>query len=66
VLRDGAPVGVQVHAGVTDGSFTEVVDGDVKEGELVVVDKEDDGKPATPSAGPPGLGGGQRGGGRGF
>jgi HlyD family secretion protein len=38
VLRDGAPQSVAIHTGLSDGSVTEVVDGDVKEGDLVIVD----------------------------
>jgi HlyD family secretion protein len=38
VMRNGAPTSVTVHTGLSDGSVTEIVDGDVKEGDLVVVD----------------------------
>jgi HlyD family secretion protein len=38
VLRDGAPQSVAIHTGLSDGSITEVIDGDVKEGDLVIVD----------------------------
>ena len=37
VLRDGKPQRVAVVTGVTDGSFTEVLDG-LEEGEQVVTD----------------------------
>ncbi len=36
VLRDGAPVTVTVKAGVTDGTRTEIVSGDLKEGDLII------------------------------
>lgn len=64
VLRDQTPAAILVHTGVTDGTFTEIADGELKEGDAVITDKTDDGKPAPASA-PPGLGGGMRGG-RGF
>jgi HlyD family secretion protein len=32
------PVAVTVHVGLTDGTVTEIVDGDLKEGDQVVVD----------------------------
>lgn len=36
VLRDGAPVGVPVVTGVTDGTRTEIVSGDLNEGDQVI------------------------------
>ena len=36
VLRDGKPVPIPVMAGLDDDSFTEIVSGDVKPGDLVV------------------------------
>jgi HlyD family secretion protein len=38
VLHNGAPEPATVHIGLSDGSITEVVDGDVNEGDQVVVD----------------------------
>jgi HlyD family secretion protein len=39
VMRGGVnPVAITVHAGLTDGTVTEILDGDLKEGEQVVVD----------------------------
>jgi HlyD family secretion protein len=38
VLRSGAPEAVQIHVGLSDGTVTEVIDGDLKEGELAVID----------------------------
>ena len=37
--------------GLSDGSYSEVLDGDVKEGDLVVTDVTVSGKGATPSPG---------------
>jgi HlyD family secretion protein len=52
VLRGSAPQEVAIHAGLSDGTVTEVVDGDLHEGDAVVVDTVTaDGTPA-PSAGP--------------
>ena len=36
VLRDGEPVSIPVVAGLDDDSFTEIVSGDVKPGDLVI------------------------------
>jgi HlyD family secretion protein len=38
VLRDGAPRRIEIHAGVSDGSVTEIVDGDLKAGDEVITD----------------------------
>ena len=38
VLRDGAPRRIEIRAGVSDGSFTEIVDGDLKAGDEVITD----------------------------
>jgi HlyD family secretion protein len=57
---------ITVRTGITDGSFTEVVSGDLKEGDMVVTGMEG-GATATTSnlTAPPGFGGGVRGGGAG-
>jgi HlyD family secretion protein len=55
VLRGAVPVSVSVHVGLSDGTYTEVIDGELKEGDLVVTEAlgtED--SPAT--HGPPGGG----------
>ncbi len=54
VLRGGEPQPVSVHTGLTDGTQTEVTDGDLKEGDAVVVDASG-GEAAAPttSGGPP-------------
>lgn len=38
LLRAGQPVSVDIKAGISDGSQTEIADGDVKEGDLVITD----------------------------
>ena len=40
VLRDGQPVRVRVVTGLTDGMKTEIVSGDIAEGDKVVVDQQ--------------------------
>jgi HlyD family secretion protein len=38
VLADGTPKQVSIKTGVTDGSFTEIVEGELKEGDPVITD----------------------------
>jgi len=38
LLRDGAPVGVAVSTGASDGSMTEILGGDLSAGEVVIID----------------------------
>jgi HlyD family secretion protein len=53
VLRGSEPQPVSVHTGLTDGSQTEVLDGELKDGDAVVVDATGGDVPqATPSGGP--------------
>jgi HlyD family secretion protein len=64
VMRAGAPTAIRIEPGVTDGTMTEIVSGDVAEGDEVVTEMS---APAgAPSArsplGPTGGGGGRRGG----
>lgn len=47
LLRDGRPVPVEIVVGLTDGTSTEVVSGDLREGDLVIVG--DGGASSTPS-----------------
>ncbi|EPX60990.1 Macrolide-specific efflux protein MacA [Cystobacter fuscus DSM 2262] len=65
VLREGRPVRVNVKAGVTDGSYTEV-EGELNEGDQVITALSTAAGTGTGAA--PGAGGGQRpaGGGGGF
>jgi HlyD family secretion protein len=64
---DGKPQPRHVMTGITDGRFTEVSGGELKDGDKVIVGKatakvEDNGRP--PGMGGPGMGGGRAGGGR--
>ena len=52
VMRNGVPQSVSIHAGLSDGSLTEVIDGDLKEGDEVIT--EANGSDATPAATPSG------------
>jgi HlyD family secretion protein len=38
VLRDGKPLSVRVHTGVTDGTYTELVEGPVSQADLAITD----------------------------
>jgi len=38
LLRDGAPVGVAVSTGASDGSMTEILGGDLSAGDVVIID----------------------------
>jgi HlyD family secretion protein len=57
VLRDGAPVAVRIHPGISDGTYTEVVEGDVSPGDVAITD-------ASGGGGAPGGAGGFPGGAR--
>ncbi|MDP3378418.1 MAG: hypothetical protein Q8S53_08640, partial [Brevundimonas sp.] len=46
VMREGKPVRVSVITGATDGSYTEVIGGELKEGDLVITG----GGPRAPDA----------------
>jgi HlyD family secretion protein len=39
VMRAGAPVAIDVITGATDGSRTEILGGEIAEGEAVIVDQ---------------------------
>jgi HlyD family secretion protein len=51
--RDGRPVPIQVALGMTDGTWTEVIGGDLTEGQAVLIGVES--APAAPPTGGPGL-----------
>ena len=53
--KDGKPVPVRVKTGVSNGTFTVLEEGDLKEGDLLVTG-ESQGKKAGGSATPPGMG----------
>jgi HlyD family secretion protein len=61
VLRDGAttPEPVRIRTGVSDGSTTEVVEGELREGDAAVTDVEGGAAAGAPSGGPR-VGGGMR------
>lgn len=70
VLRNGEPEPVDVRVGLSDGTSTEILSGDLKEGDKVVLDAITQGQKAPPtsvpgmSGGGGGAGGGGGGGGR--
>jgi len=51
VLRDGVPQMVSIHAGVSDGTVTEVIDGQLVEGDRVVIDMQDGESPPAAATG---------------
>jgi HlyD family secretion protein len=51
LLHGNDPTPVSVHTGLTDGTYTEVLDGDVHEGDAVVVDATGGDATAPASAG---------------
>jgi HlyD family secretion protein len=53
VIRNGSPVAVQVQLGGTDRRYTEIVAGDVREGDLIAIGVQ--GGAAQPAAGTPRL-----------
>src|SRR5215813_826249 len=56
VIGDGSkPTPVTVHMGITDGNFTEILGGDLKDGQEVLVGLADPRAPATPQPGGPRL-----------
>lgn len=64
VLKDNAPVAVEITIGLSDGSYTEIVEGDLAEGADIILDSEGGTAvtTATTTANP--FGGGAAGGGR--
>ena len=58
VLRNGRPEPLEVKTGLSDGTITEIVSGDLKEGDQVVTEAIIAGKPASSggSSGPPRMG----------
>lgn len=54
VLRDGAPLQVALRTGLSDGSSTEVLEGELHAGDLLITAQRDDGDEGkNRSAGPP-------------
>jgi HlyD family secretion protein len=50
IERGGLAVATRVHLGLSDGSFTEVMGREIKEGDPVIVDALQTGKPSGPTA----------------
>lgn len=66
-MRGGEPAPVSIRVGLSDGSFTEVVEGELHEGDTVITDATGGAQPAQgPQGGPPGGGRGGGGFGRVF
>ncbi|MBI4401740.1 MAG: efflux RND transporter periplasmic adaptor subunit [Nitrospirae bacterium] len=57
---DGDPVSVPIQPGISDGNFTELVAGGLKEGDEVIVGIEMPRESRNPHTLPPGFGSGQR------
>jgi HlyD family secretion protein len=54
VVRGGTPQPISIHTGLSDGTVTEVTDGDLKEGEQVVIDVAGaEGAPSSTGGGSP-------------
>jgi HlyD family secretion protein len=54
VLREGRPHRVRVKTGVSDGSFTEIVEGELREGDAIITEAEvTGGRAAPPQPGAP-------------
>jgi len=51
VMRNGVPEAVRLTTGLSDGTVTEVVNGDLKPGDEVVTDVVISGKPAATAGG---------------
>jgi len=60
-MRGSEPAPVSIRIGLSDGSFTEVVEGDLHEGDTVITEATGGAQPPPQQGGPPG--GGSRGGG---
>jgi HlyD family secretion protein len=54
VLRDTSPVPVRIRTGVSDGTTTEVVEGELREGDAVVTDASGGASERPAGGGPPG------------
>jgi HlyD family secretion protein len=48
LLRGGKPVTVPIRTGISDGTFTEVVEGDVKPGDQMVIEAQSNGDKRSP------------------
>jgi HlyD family secretion protein len=57
VGKDGKPKTVPVKIGISDGSFTHLVEGDLREGDALITSETVKKKSANSSGSPPGMGG---------
>ncbi len=55
--RDVTPQAVPVKLGITDGTFTQLVEGNLKEGDALITEEVRDKKAGTAGGGPGGIGG---------
>jgi HlyD family secretion protein len=60
LLRGNTPEPHTIRVGITDGSYTELVDGDVKPGDLLITGMTGDASAGPPRPGLPGAGPGRR------
>ncbi len=56
VSKNGKPTPVPVKIGITDGNFTEIIDGNLKEGDKIIMGVESKEKRPSPGARPPRFG----------
>ena len=54
--KEGKPIPISIVLGITDGTFSEVSDGGIKEGVEVIVEETSNKKGTTQSSGPPFMG----------
>jgi HlyD family secretion protein len=51
--QQGKPIPISIVLGITDGSFSEVISGDLKEGMEIIIEEISNKKVTTKSSGPP-------------
>jgi HlyD family secretion protein len=56
VSKNGKPAAVSVKIGITDGNFTEILDGDLKEGDQIIMGLSSKEKRSSTGARPPRFG----------
>jgi HlyD family secretion protein len=52
VLEQGKPIRVMITTGVSDGNFTEILSGDLKEGQQIIVESLKKNKAQSATSGP--------------
>lgn len=60
VLRDGQPKRIPVRVGISDGSYTEITDGPLQEGDVLITGSSDSTGSSSPTGGGGRMGGGMR------